>query len=918
MVPVADLRATVEEAERAWSDGDWLGAFQRFQKLSLALAADRDEAGAFDPNGSIVVHRYADIAAQTGRIRIALDAYGMLQQHGGDAATRALAAFKRLDLATSSGDGRLATEVFAGLNDVVWSQPPPATGDSEGVCRWEQTMPWPADERPTILAHMYLALGRFYNSIRQLDASSRWLHRGLHHATQSRGSVGRMTAIPTLLALANNQLTCGDTITCRATLATAASTASAEPFGAVYLLWQRLAEARLALVEGRFADVLSTLAAAETLARSRRQVRAICQCLLSRAQMFVVMNLLPEADQCLDRAGALLSDAPDLRPAADRVRFLRTSRERVFSTLKVGDSAGEMMASSADAPQIDASPQNTIALDDAAVVWTGDCLSDYEIREVAVYAQIDKAPEEAAAELQDLWRDFGHVGSMLLVARLQVLTGLVLLRSGDSASAADALATACETLREIRAEHELYHATLFLARAYRDLNSTRFEALLIENDQRLSRLVAGLGIEERNAFITNKYTTVQEHQRLRIQRLIELKAGVHSQAPWRRLLSRLKYWYALHEFICDLDDQQAGRQQVNSGLALLEKGYRGLLRRLLLHPWNNLTVGYIVLPDQTFMYQLRWGWMDCRMTEIGRLTVELLHRSLVGSRIGDYDTTAGQVCEALGLQEAIARAPRRVRSLTIVEDAALHLVPFCALRYIDHGRRLYLIERVAVNVDTLSTTRRRVRAGNGRAVVACYDGTARPLLRARPAADNAADRLRRSWNMTALQVERRAACLAALPEAEVFYYFGHGYFQPGAPELSGIEFEGGDGNEILSIDDVDGLRFADMQQAVVLACHSADAVPYTGRWVVGLPQMLLRRGARSVLAAMWETDPAVAEQVSNQFIGLAAKLGRAEALRQAQLRVLGSGPTADPFWWAAFRVYGDGRRPSVRHRARWR
>jgi hypothetical protein len=102
MVPVADLRATVEEAERAWSDGDWLGAFQRFQKLSLALAADRDEAGAFDPNGSIVVHRYADIAAQTGRIRIALDAYGMLQQHGGDAATRALAAFKRLDLATSS------------------------------------------------------------------------------------------------------------------------------------------------------------------------------------------------------------------------------------------------------------------------------------------------------------------------------------------------------------------------------------------------------------------------------------------------------------------------------------------------------------------------------------------------------------------------------------------------------------------------------------------------------------------------------------------------------------------------------------------------------------------------------------------------------------------------------------------------
>ena len=917
MVPVTNLRAQVEEAERAWSHGDWRGAFLRFQKLSLAITQERGGAGAFDHNESLVLHRYADMAAQTGNVRLALDVYGTLQQYGAEAATRALAGFKRLDLATSSGDGRLATEVFTWLNAVVWSEPPPAGENLDALSQWEGALPWSAGERSTMLALMYLALGRFSNSIRQLHASSRWLQRGLSHARQSRDPVGRLTAIPVLLALANNQLALGDTVSCRATLETAASAASEDPSGSVYILWQRLAAAKLALVEGRLAEVLSLLGEAETAARSRRQVRATCQCLLARAQVFVVLNLLPEADQCLASAEDLVTDDPDLRGATDRVRFLRTSRQRAFSTLKVSDSAGQMMTPSAAAPALDAASQHQMVLDDAAVVWTGDCLSDYEIREVAVFAHLESAPAAAAADLQDLWRDFGRVGSTLLAARLHVLTGIVLSRSGGLAPAAEALRTACDSLREIGAEYELYHATLLLARAYRDLGDMRFEALLVENDARLSRLAEGLGVEQRNAFITNKYTTVQEHQRLRIQQLMALKAGVQARTPWHGWSRRLQYWRALHEFICNLDDEQAGRQQANSGVPRLAKGYGGLLRRLLLHPRTSLTVGYIVLPDQTFMYQLRWAWMDCRMIEVGRLTVEGLHRSLAGSHSADYDTTAGQVCETLGLQEAIARAPRRVRLLTIVEDAALHLVPFCALRYIDQGRRIYVIERVAVNVDTLSVPRRRAGAGNGRAVVGWYDGAARPLTRARPAAAAAGDGMHRSWKMTVQKVDRRATCLAALPEAEAFYYFGHGHFEPGAPELTGLEFQSDQGNEILSIRDVDMLRLSGMQQAVVLACHSADAVPYSGRWVVGLPQMLLRRGARSVLAAMWETDTVVSEQISNQFIALATRLGRAEALRQAQLRVLRSGPTADPFWWAAFQVYGDGGRPAWRSRASW-
>ena len=96
----------------------------------------------------------ADIAAQTGHLRIALDTYGAVQRRGGDLAARTLGALKRLDVATSSGDGRRATDVLAWLNDVAWSEPPPTIESADAVPRWERTLQWPAHERSTMLAQM--------------------------------------------------------------------------------------------------------------------------------------------------------------------------------------------------------------------------------------------------------------------------------------------------------------------------------------------------------------------------------------------------------------------------------------------------------------------------------------------------------------------------------------------------------------------------------------------------------------------------------------------------------------------------------------------------------------------------------------------------------------------------------------------
>jgi CHAT domain-containing protein len=72
-------------------------------------------------------------------------------------------------------------------------------------------------------------------------------------------------------------------------------------------------------------------------------------------------------------------------------------------------------------------------------------------------------------------------------------------------------------------------------------------------------------------------------------------------------------------------------------------------------------------------------------------------------------------------------------------------------------------------------------------------------------------------------------------------------------------------------------------------------------------------GARAMVATSWKVDSSSAEQVS---VGLHRRLvlgkGRsaftkAKALQDAQLQVLHTRAHAHPFYWAAFRLVGDGR-----------
>jgi CHAT domain-containing protein len=97
---------------------------------------------------------------------------------------------------------------------------------------------------------------------------------------------------------------------------------------------------------------------------------------------------------------------------------------------------------------------------------------------------------------------------------------------------------------------------------------------------------------------------------------------------------------------------------------------------------------------------------------------------------------------------------------------------------------------------------------------------------------------------------------------------------------------------------------------VLAACNTAAAGGgrFGGGALEGLADAFFNAGARAVLASHWEVPSAATTQLMTgvfQRYGQNRQRGRAEALRQSQLALIGRPVTAHPFNWAAFTLIGD-------------
>lgn len=119
---------------------------------------------------------------------------------------------------------------------------------------------------------------------------------------------------------------------------------------------------------------------------------------------------------------------------------------------------------------------------------------------------------------------------------------------------------------------------------------------------------------------------------------------------------------------------------------------------------------------------------------------------------------------------------------------------------------------------------------------------------------------------------------------------------------------GADG--ILTAREIAHLDWSGTQLVVLSACETGVGAVQAGDGVYGLRRALVLAGAASQVVSLWCVgDASTRALMRDYYAGLARGDGRAEALRQAQLRMLRDPDQvyAHPHFWAAFIAAGDWR-----------
>jgi CHAT domain-containing protein len=236
------------------------------------------------------------------------------------------------------------------------------------------------------------------------------------------------------------------------------------------------------------------------------------------------------------------------------------------------------------------------------------------------------------------------------------------------------------------------------------------------------------------------------------------------------------------------------------------------------------------------------------------------------------------------------------RKLVIVPHGLLHRVPFHAL----YDGESYLLERFEVSyapsAKVYSLCQKRISRGLDKALVL---GVADPSI---PAVAEETQAVVRHLPAAELLRDQQAtveALRSKMPGCGVLHLACHGMFRVDNPMFSSLKM--GDG--WLAAGDVMRL---DLAGALVTlsACESGRSEVFSGDELMGLTRAFLGAGATTLVASLWLVqDETTAELMENWYEHLSQGVGRATALRHAQLALKDKYP--HPYHWAPFVLIGQ-------------
>jgi CHAT domain-containing protein/tetratricopeptide (TPR) repeat protein len=346
---------------------------------------------------------------------------------------------------------------------------------------------------------------------------------------------------------------------------------------------------------------------------------------------------------------------------------------------------------------------------------------------------------------------------------------------------------------------------------------------------------------------------------------------------------------------------------------------------------GTLLLSFATAEDQTLLFAVQGGpgrrpaqavfVLPAGYAEIGR-KIEAFRRTVVEDRFHlDELKRQGTALYDLLLRPADSLIAASKR-LVIVPDGPLHTLPFAALvrdgRFLAEDRPLHF----ATSATAYAELTKRRRAGGEAAALELLafgdpspgpagSGAWAPLPAARREIGGIARLFPRSrvWLGPAATEERvkREAGRAAL-----LHFAVHARIDPRLPSSSALVMStprrGEAGNGLLQAWEIIEDLHLDADLVTLSACDTALGANMGGEGLIGLTRAFQSAGARSVLATLWEISDAPSAALMQRFYA-ALRAGRSkdEALREAQVAQLRRAQGGEPFYWAAYQLYGDWR-----------
>lgn len=247
------------------------------------------------------------------------------------------------------------------------------------------------------------------------------------------------------------------------------------------------------------------------------------------------------------------------------------------------------------------------------------------------------------------------------------------------------------------------------------------------------------------------------------------------------------------------------------------------------------------------------------------------------------------------------------KSVIVVAHGVLHYLPFTALQRPDGG---LLVDRYSMRLlpsasvlKFLKPARAKKQApllafgnpdlGDPELSLQFAEGEAKTVATLYPAS-----RVLTRKNATETAFKHTAMAYSRI------HFATHGKFQADAPLDSGLYLaKDGENDGVLTVGELYSMNL-DADLVTLSACETGLGKIANGDDVVGLTRGFLYAGSRSIIASLWSVDDKATADLMQAFYKNLATMGKAEALRQAQLATRQTYP--HPYFWAAFQLTGRG------------